>query len=187
MKRLCLLVAGLMLCAGMVYAVDWGDGFTVTVTPAGDRGVVIDTTSIAVSLTMGTTLQIADAIPVRSTGTLAPLEYTLQGTDSMGAWSFSADGATGANILAVQALFGATLPAFGVFEGTDPTVNLVTGAAAEVGDGAPGKYEVGGGPDMDDLALNVTRYLWLQLKAPTSTSSGSVQNFSITVTAEPAD
>ena len=142
-----------------------GDGFTITLTPTGERGVIIDTTTIAMTgLALGTTQYTtgAQGVVVIATGTIAPIDYTIQGALA-GGWSLSTDGKADAqNELAVHALFKATAPAMADFEGADITKNLLATAATHVGsDSGVGKYEVGG-LEMTGLALNDSRNLWLR-------------------------
>ncbi len=182
---------GLVLCLGLATgitacAADWGDQFTITLTPSGDRGVIIDTTAIAMSsLGLGTTNFTAGAqgVVVTSTGSIGPLEYTIQGGIS-GGWSLSTDGLADApDELAVHALFNATVPNIAAFEGADILKHLL-GSVADVGDGA-GKYE--GGQEMDSLALNQNRNLWFMLKLPTTSTTPDQQTVTVTVTAEAVD
>jgi len=177
---------GLML-GGRAWAFNPSDQFLITLTPAGDRGVIITTETIALgSLTVGTTQYTGgeEGVVVTSTGTIAPLEYTLQAGLS-GGWSLSSDGYADADDeLAMHALFNAAAPALSDFEDAGITQNLVTTSAAQVGDVA-GKYE--GDQDLDDLGLNADRNLWMQLKLPEYTSTGAQQTITVTVTAEAAD
>ena len=176
----------LLLSGSISFATDSGDSFTVTLTPAGDRGVIIDTTTIALgSLTLGTTQQTANGVPVTSTGTIAPIEYTLTGALS-GGWSLSSDGnANAQDELAVFALFtteAASQPSSATFV-SEATTNLVVTSAQQVGDTAA-KYEV---TDMDSLQLNATKNLWLKFCLPPTTSTGAQQTVTLTVTAEAAN
>ena len=75
----------------------------------------------------------------------------------------------------------ATAPNIAAFEGANITTNLL-GSVADVGDGAPGKYE--GNQDLDDMALNASRNLWFQLKLPPTSSVLVAQEITVTVTAE---
>ena len=169
-------------------AVDYGDSFTVPFTPVGDRGVMIDTTTIALSsLTLGTTVQTSGDVPVTSTGTIAPIEYTMQASIA-GGWSLSTDGVADANNeVALQGLFKATQPSLAEFESPTATTHIINAAGArQVGDATPGNYEVSGGQDLDSLALNAVRNLWLKLKMPPTSDNGALQTITITVTGEPA-
>jgi hypothetical protein len=178
---------GLLVVVGLastVGATNWGDNFTLQITPSGDRGVMIDTGTIAMTLTVGTTDQWDYNIPVTSTGTIADMEYTLAGSNAAN-WTLSTDGyADTQNEVAVHALFNSTLPTLTDFETTSITKNLVTTTAAQVGDVA-GKYE--GNQEMDNLGLNIQRLLWVQIKTPPTTSTTNAQNITITVTAEAAN
>ena len=125
---------GLAMSLGMVlrsgaWAFNPSDTFTITLTPAGDRGVIITTTTIALgSLTVGTTQYTGgeEGVVVTSTGSIAPIEYSMQAAIS-GGWSLSTDGnADAADELAVHALFNAAAGAIGDFEGADLTKHLLT-------------------------------------------------------------
>jgi len=178
---------GLVLCLGLLTAVSGraavSDGLTITLTPTGERGVIIDTDTIAMSgLLLGTTNYTGgvSGVVVIATGTIAPIEYTIQGSLA-GGWSLSTDGyADAQNELAVHALFNATAPGRAAFEGADISKNLL-GAAAQVGDLA-GKYA--GDQVMDDMPLNASRNLWFQLKMPPTSSLLGEQTISVVVTAE---
>ena len=105
------LVLGLgMLMAGRAWAFTSSDDFTITLTPAGDRGVIITTETIALgTLTLGTTHFTGggEGVVVTSTGTIAPLEYTMQAAIA-GGWSLSTDGyADAQDEMSVHALFNA--------------------------------------------------------------------------------
>ncbi|MFA5859415.1 MAG: hypothetical protein WC955_10160 [Elusimicrobiota bacterium] len=188
MKRILGLVlsaAILFTALGIVTAANWGDSFTVTLTPTGDRGVIIDTTTVAMGdLVLGTTNSTTSPIPVISTGTLAPIEYTMNGSIA-GGWALSADGSASAqNELAVFALFNAAAPATGDFA-SSTSRNLLVTSAQQVADGAPGKYE--GDEDLDSMSLNALRHLWLKLITPPTASIIATQTVTITITAEAAD
>ena len=165
-----------------------GDGFTITLTPTGERGVIIDTTTIAMTgLALGTTNYTAGAqgVVVIATGTIAPIYYTIQGALA-GGWTLSTDGyAETQNILAVHALFKATAPTPEDFAGTDIVKNLLTTDVNHIGSvGSVGKYEVADGQEMTELALNDSRNLWFQIKTPPTSSTLGTQTITVTVTAE---
>lgn len=178
---------GLVLCLGLLAAAparaDVSDGLTITLTPTGERGVIIDTNTIAMSgLLLGSTNYTGgvSGVVVIATGTIAPIEYTIQGSLA-GGWSLSGDGyADAQNELAVHALFNATAPDRAAFEGADITKNLL-GAVAQVGDLA-GKFK--GDQDMDEMPLNASRNLWFQLKLPPTSSLLGDQTITVVVTAE---
>ncbi len=187
MVSLGLVVGLLAMMRTAVWAFNPSDFFTITLTPAGDRGVIITTTTIALgTLTVGTTEFTGgvEGVVVTSTGSIAPIEYTIEASLT-GGWSLSTDGfADAADELAVHALFNSAAPAITDFESGGVTQNLLTTSAAQVGDVA-GKFE--GDQDLDDLALNADRNLWVQLKLPETTTTGSLQTVTVTVTGEAAD
>ncbi len=182
MKKLLAVLVVLGMCTGLVWA--WSDSFTVTVTPSGNRGVIIGSSTYDAGVMANDESKISDAIPVTSTGTISPIEYTIQGANATD-WSLTADGDVTPiqDELCLQALFQATAtqPGGGSF-GTDDTIST---GAQQVGDGAPGEFE--GTSDMDDLGLLETHYLYLQLTAPPSSSTESEQTFTVTIDAEAAD
>ncbi len=195
MKKM-MLVLGLVFGLGLLAAIPAqaeipSDSFTITISPVGDRGVIISTTDIAVSLTLGATQYTngAEGVVVTSTGSIGPVEYTLQAAIA-GAWTLSTDGyADATDELALHAIFRAP-PYQGTqviadFEEGNILKNLVVDTGAQqVGDG-PGKYE--NAQDMDDLGLDVNRNLWFQLKAPPDSSTSANQTVTVTVTAEVND
>ena len=185
-KRIVAVAAALCLTgfiAGVARADVPFDAFTLTVTPAGDRGVIINTTTFdlgTVTLGMSTTTA---AIPVTTTGTVSPIEYTMRGALS-GGWSLSTDGtASSQNELEVRCLFNSTSPgSFG-----SGTTNLLITTDKDAGNlGAdPGDFE--GDVDVDDMALLNTKNLFVKMVLPPTSSTGSQQSLVVTVTAEPAD
>lgn len=175
-------LAGVLLAAGLT-GVGWADipsdSFTLTVTPAGDRGVIINTTTFdfgSVVLGLSTTTA---AIPVTSTGSVANIEYTIGGAISPD-WNLSTDGtASSQNELEVRALFNSGLPAgFG-----SGTTHLVTTTPKEAGSlGGDADFE--GNVDVDNMALLTTRDLYVRFTLPPTSSSSNQQTVTITVTAE---
>ena len=165
------------------------DSLTITVTPAGERGVIIDTTSINLgALALGTTHYTggAEGVVVVTTGSIAPIEYTIEG-DIFGGWFLSADGhADTQDEVAVHALFNSTQPTINDFEGPGNPVgkHLLTTATGSVGDAA-GKYE--GNQELDNMGLNVSRNLWFQLKLPPTSTTTAEQIIVMTITAEAAN
>src|SRR3989338_1116257 len=191
MKRKMKAVLGLAAAVGMMawgraWAFNPSDTFTITLTPVGDRGVIITTTTIALgTLSVGTTQYTggAQGVVVTSTGSIAPLEYTMQASIA-GGWSLSTDGYPDTDDeLAVQALFNSSAPGLADFEGSGipVTKHLLTTSAGQVGDAAQ-KYE--GNQELDSLALNISRNLWMQLKLPMVTAIETLQTVTVTVTAE---
>lgn len=195
MRKLSILICVMLATCGIVYAVDWGDSFTITLAPAGDRGVIIDTTAINVGdLAANATIDWGFPVPVISTGSIAPIEYTIKGATSTPTSTLSTDGTLGENKFALYVLFQSTKPASAQFTqgGANLTTNLVTFSAKQVGDTDSSNTNFEGdqtatGVDMDNLGLNVTRNLWFQLKGPTSWTTGVSQTVTVTITAEPAN
>ena len=183
MKKLLTALVVLGICTGIVWA--WSDSFTVTVTPLGERGVIIDSSTYDFgNMGTGESAISTDSIPVKSTGTVSPLEYTIQGQNAT-TWVLGPDGKVTPDTndeIVLQALFQdtATAPAAGDFGAAD----TVTTAVQDVGDAA-GEFE--GTADMDDLGLLVTKHLYLRLSTPPTTSTESTQTFMIIINAEAAD
>ncbi len=181
-------VLGLVLSLGLVAAIPGqaavSAGFTITLTPTGERGVIIDTQTIAMSgLLLGSTDYTGgvSGVVVITTGTIAPTEYTIQGALTSG-WTLSTSGyADAQDKLAVHALFNSTAPNIAAFEGTDIMRNLL-GATAHVGGSSATKYV--GDQSMTSMALNTIRNLWFQLKLPSTSSMLNAQTITVTVTAE---
>ena len=193
MKKICLILVAMFFVCGGVFAADWGDSFQITLTPSGDRGVIIDTSTIAMGdLTPGATTVWPNSVPVTSTGSISGIEYTIQGAIAGGA-SLSADGqADTADEIALYVLFQDTQPASTGWEAVNTTTNLVTTAAKQVGDTSASWTNFEGlntapGTDMDSLGLNVKRDLRFRVKSPPSWTSGTVQTITVTITAEAAN
>ena len=170
------LVIGML--GGVVYAVDTGDSFTITLTPTGDRGVIIDTTTVAFGSMSPGASDTTDAIPVVSTGTIGNIEYKIKGSVAGGA-ALTADGDNSpvSTELCLQAQFNATSPTFG-------TDDVVTTADQQVGD-ASAEFE--GDEDMDNMGLDATRHLWCKVSLPSTIDYTGEQTITVTVTAEAAD
>lgn len=175
-------LAGMLLAAGLT-GVGWADipsdSFTLTVTPAGDRGVIINTTTFDFgSVVLGQSTTTA-AIPVTSTGSVGNIEYTVAGSNSAN-WTLSTDGTADAqNELEVRALFNSGVPgAFGA-----GTTHLVTTSAKDAGNlGGDADFE--GNVDVDNMALLTTRDLYVRFVLPPTSTSSNQQSVTITVTAE---
>ena len=187
MKRILgLLLASMtvFLITGMVYG--WSDSLTLTCTPTGNRGVIMDSTTISFgTLDVNVTTMSISGVTVTSTGTLGNMEYTIAGTNA-GTWQLETDGTvtpSGQNKVVLQALFQTTnaQPADATF-GTDDTIDT---NAQQVGDGASINFE--GTGDMDTMALLTTRYLFFRFQTPPTTSVDTLQTFTVTVAAEVAN
>ena len=194
MKKLGLILVALFFVCGGVFAANWGADFTITLTPSGDRGVIIDTTTVALGdLAAGITTTYAYSIPVTSTGTISGIDYSIRGDTTSATSTLSIDGvADSADELALFVLFQDTAPAASGWEAVNTTTNLVTFSEKQVGDTSSSWTSFEGdntatGTDMDSLDLNVTRYLWFKLKSPISWTSGTAQTITVTITAEASE
>jgi hypothetical protein len=179
----------LLVISGTSYAVNWGDSFSITVSPAGDRGVIIDTTTINIGdLLPGTTYVHPYSIPVISTGTITDIEYTIKADTSTPTSTLSLDGqADTENEIVLQVLFNTVQPSAAAWEQYGATTNLVTFTPKQVGDTTIANQNFEGDEDMDNLGLNVVRHLWFRLKSPPVWTTGTQQTITITITAEPAN
>ena len=85
MNRKLMVMALVITLAGVGAALAASDSFDITFTPTGDRGVIIDTTSVSLgNISPGGSSE-TGAIPTTSTGTLGGIEYDLSATVSGGA------------------------------------------------------------------------------------------------------
>jgi hypothetical protein len=186
-----LVLTGIFLAGNYMYlfSASWGDGFSIILTPAGDRGVKIDTDTINIGdLSAGTTYVHQYCIPVTSTGTISGIEYTIQAATSTPASTLSNDGIADQNDeIVLQVLFNSQLPSTSAWEQYGPTTNLVTFSPKPVGDTTTPNTNFEGDEDMDDLGLNVERHLWFRIKTPPAWTSGTQQTITVTITAEPAN
>ncbi len=186
MRRLIGLGIGILLVGVLSSALfAWGDGFTLTITPTGDRGVVIDSSTVNLSLGdigVGTSTRTVSAISVISTGTVANIEYNIKG-DVTGAdpANLSTDLTPTISELLLQVQFNSTDPGDGGYVLDD----VVDDTAQSAGDGAPGFFE--GDEDVDGLDLYQTRNLWCRIELPAQVNYSDVQSIAVTITAEPGE
>ena len=175
-----LFVMALGVFGVMELRADWGDSFTLTFTPTGTRGVIIATTTVALTPALGGSAM-TGAIPVVSTGTIGNIEYTIAGGLAGGA-AFSADATPTEDELLLQALFNST-DATGLFGAED----IVTAAAVDAGDAGTdtGSYE--GDVNVDAMNLLTSRDLYCQVTLPSAVNYAGQQTITVTVTAEVAD
>ena len=167
------------------------DSFVLTVTPTGDRGVIIGSATVAMNgagVVFGST-QTSNAIPVTSTGSLVA-DYEIGASAFTGGvvWTFSTDGTNDQlNECIVRALFkerGAAAPADGEYVAVTSLLSSV--AAVEVGDAAPGAYE-GAACDVDDMTPEDYSDLYIRVVLPENGSDLIAKNTTITVTAVAQD
>ncbi len=186
MKRLAIVLGMLLVASGLVYAAS--DNFTVTVTPTGDRGVIItEGTYNFGNLDTNTSAVSTSEITVTSTGTLTDIEYTIAGDDAAQTWTLETDGVTtpsGQNKVVLQGLFqsSALAPSEATFTSDD---TIVTGAGQQVGDASPGEFE--GTAEMDNQGLNAVSYLYMRIATPPTSTTESQQTYTVTINAELAD
>ena len=172
MKKLVLVLGMLLIAGGLVYAAN--DTFTITLSPTGDRGVIIDTVTVGLGDLAPSAVGTTGAIPCVSTGTIANIEYQISASVSGGAdLTVLEDDAPVSTELCVQALFNSTLGAFG-------TEDVVTTGTQQVGDAAQ-RYE--GDVEMDAMALNESRNLWCQVTMPSTIDYSGTQTITVTVDA----
>jgi len=184
MKKFLVFGFGFVLLAalsGNVFA-DWGDGFTITMTPTGDRGVLIDSSSVVLSLGdvgMGGSTRTLSAINVTSSGTIGNIEYNIKanvtGADPA---TLSTNDTPDNTELLLQVQFNNADPGDGGYNAAD----VVDAVAESAGDGDPGNFE--GNEDVDAMDLGVTSHLWCRLELPTAANYSGEQTISVTITAE---
>ena len=183
MKRLAIVLGMLLVASGLVYA--WSDDFTVTVTPTGNRGVIISEASYNFgNLDTNTSAVSTSEITVTSTGSLTGIEYTIAGDDTAQTWTLEADGTTTPSAqdkVVLQGLFqsSAVAPSEATF-GTDDTIPTAT---QNVGD--TDAFE--GTADMDDLGLLNVSYLYMRIATPPTSTTESQQTYTVTINALTAD
>ena len=172
MKNLAVVMGMMLVASGLVYAAN--DTFTITLSPTGDRGVIIDTVTVGLGDLAPSAVGTTGAIPCVSTGTIANIEYQISASVSGGAaLTADEDVAPVSTELCLQALFNSTLGAFG-------TEDVVTTGTQQVGDAAQ-RYE--GDVEMDAMALNESRNLWCQVTMPSTIDYSGTQTITVTVDA----
>lgn len=185
MKKL-MIVMGLLMIAGMAATSGWAASFDTIelyIAPASEYGVIVDTTSVDFgTVDMNTSTRTVNPIPVYSTGTTSPLEYTLQATINNG-WSLATTDNPAENTAVLFAKFNSVDP-----DGTAQEYganDIADASAAQVGDGSPGNFE--GDQEMDDMPLDYGTTIWFKIKTPTSTTSTSQKTITVTISAEAAN
>ena len=175
MKKILLGLLAVVIAGGLVYAAN--DTFTITLSPTGDRGVLITTTTVGLGGMAPSEVKTTGAIPCTSTGTIANIEYEISAAVTGGTAVLTADADVTpvSTELCLQALFNAAVEAFAAKD-------VVTTVAQQVGDGAPGEFE-GTDDDMDALGLLVSRNLWCQVTMPSAIDYTGTQTITVTVNA----
>ena len=171
------------------------DQLTISVTPAADVGVVIDTANVTLDFAMalGATAYTLSPTTVTIVGNIHPQELNIsaQNIGPSAVWTLDADEVAGADQFQLYGLFSATrqaAPSEAEFAGTKNLITTTpTRAGKQTGAMADGNYEndgMSGSADMDNILLsNPARQLWLRLDTPPMTSTDEEQNFQITITA----
>ena len=173
MKKILLGLLIVVIAGGLVYAAS--DSFQITLTPTGDRGVIIDTVTVGLGNLAPSGVGTTGAIPCVTTGTIANIEYQISASVGGGAALTAFEDVTPVSTeLCLQALFNAALP--GSFAAKD----VVTTATQQVGDAAQ-RYE--GDVEMDAMGLNVSRNLWCQVTMPSTIDYSGTQTITVTVDA----
>ena len=199
------LLAGLLgLGAGAAWANDPDFGvFTVRIQPNVDLGVNVDTTGSAwegspnldITMNLGEQKRLDTGVKLRITGNFHKQELELQAL-SLNDWTLNEAETDVQNKLRLHALIGADQaapPDYALFDGA---VNLVkesgvvragqTQADESADDNHVYEFSNGQGAvyaDVDDMAVDEVRRLWLRSDTPTSSTYDGQQAFTITVTA----
>ena len=173
MKKILLGLLTVVIAGGLVYAAS--DSFQITLTPTGDRGVIIDTVTVSLGNLAPSAVGTTGAIPCVTTGTIANIEYQISASVGGGA-ALTADGDVTpvSTELCLQSLFNAASP--GSFAAKD----VVTTVAQQVGD-VPQEFE--GDVEMDAMGLNESRNLWCQVTMPSTIDYSGTQTITVTVDA----
>ncbi len=175
-KKLLLLVL-LVLCGALAaHATQISDNFTISCTPSGDRGVIITTTSVNLGNIAAGGEDETMAIPVLTTGTVANIDYTIQGTDPGGGVTLSTNETPTADEILLYALFNT------VQGGTMGSDDVVTTSPQQVGDGSGVNFE--GDVEMDGMGLLVERNLFCKIKLPATVNYTAQQTMTVTIAAE---
>ena len=174
MKKILLGLLTVVIAGGLVYAAS--DSFTITLTPTGDRGVIIATMTVGLGNMAPSAVSTTGAIPCISTGTLANIEYQISASVGGGAvLTSTTTPAPTSTQIELQALFNAAV-------GTFAAKDVVMTVSQQVGDGAPGAFE-GADDDMDAMALNAARNLWCKVTMPSTIDYTGTQTITVTVDA----
>jgi len=168
--------------SGNVFA-DWGDGFTITMTPTGARGVVIDTSSVILSLgdiAMGGSTRTLEAITVTSSGTIGNIEYNIKANVTGGdAATLSTNLTPTDSELLLQVQFNDVDP---VAAGWD--LDKVVDATLEHAGSEGGDSAFEGNENVDNLNLGVDSHLWCKITLPEAANYTGEQTIAVTITAE---
>ena len=162
----------------------WGDGFTITLTPVGARGVVVDDSGVNLDLgdiAVGSSTRTLSAIDVISTGSISNIEYNIKGSVSGSVPATLSDDLTIENTeLLLQVQFNSGDPGAGGYGIND----IVDAVAEHAGDGSPGNFE--GDENVDNLTNfpHETRHLWCRVEIPQVANFGGKQSITVTITAE---
>ncbi|MFH1957065.1 MAG: hypothetical protein ABIJ15_01135 [bacterium] len=187
MKRFLVFGFGFALLAALSgRALAWGAGFTITMTPTGARGVLIDSSTAVLSLgdiAMGGSTRTVTAIDVTSTGTIAGIEYDIKASVTGGA-ALSTDLTILNTELLLQAKFNSVDP-----DGTgdDYAATDVVDAVDEGAGSAGADTSFEGDVDVDNLNLYETRKLWCKITLPPATQYSGEQTIAVTITADVTD
>ena len=173
MKKILLGLLAVVIAGGLVYAAN--DTFTITLSPTGDRGVLITTTTVGLGGMAPSEVKTTGAIPCTSTGTIANIEYEISAAVTGGTAVLTADADVTpvSTELCLQALFNAAVEAFAAKD-------VVTTVAQQVGD-VPQEFE--GDVEMDAMGLLVSRNLWCQVTMPSTIDYSGTQTITVTVDA----
>ena len=190
-KRLLLAIGMLVGLAGAALAADYADSFVITFSPLGDRGVIIATTSIAMgNLNPGTTNLIADPIPVVTTGTIADIELTMQGSITGGTVGLKPRAANYdvplSSEVCVQASFN-TIPGTLAWNAAKDILDTTAVNVGTSGTAQNGYFGGDYGAAMDHMALNASRNLFVRLLTPMAMTYSGTQTITVTVTARVGD
>jgi hypothetical protein len=164
---------------------------TIRITPNVDRGVEISSGDVNVNLgtvDMSISTYTVNPATITIVGTISNTELTLA-AEIVGGWSFdSTPLALETDKMATWALFSAiaisSVPSATQFEIYNSTINsdTPTQAPVDVGD-ATSRYEGGwNGSDMDSMAIQAKRHLWIRMQTPSATTVASQQTVAFNLT-----
>lgn len=163
-----------LVCGGLAMAGNPSDSFTMTLTPTGWRGVIIDTAAIVGTLSLGDvavggSTETASGIPCITTGTVANIEYKISASVSGGA-TIDDNGVLLSTEIGLEAEFKDSGPTYG---------DLVDGTPEHVNNGS---FCANG--DMDSMALGYSKNLWCKITLPATVSYSGKQSVTVTLTAQ---
>ena len=178
MKKLLLGLLVVVLASGVVLAAS--DSFDITVSPVGNRGVIIGSGTVALPDMNPSSSETTDAIPCTSTGTIANIDYEISATVAGGSnLTGINDDAPVSTEICLQAIFNATVEAF-------TTDDVVTTGTQEVGNGGPGLLE-GTDDGMDNMPLLAERNLFCKVTTPAAIDYTGQQTITVTLSAIAGD